>query len=238
MGRPRKVDIIGNVYGYLTVIDRAKSYSKDKKWDCICICGKTHGVTRQRLENGTTKSCGCMKKALAREKSVKHGGYRDGKNTPEYQSYIAMMHRCYDDKRLGWDRYGGRGITVCDRWTLPSPNGFLNFLEDMGERPIKFSLDRIDPDGNYEPSNCRWASRSTQGHNKNLVKNNRNTSIYRGVSYNKTAKRKNPWCARIGNGRDGYTWLGGFDTELEAAEAYNKAALELFGEDAKLNIFD
>lgn len=237
MGRPRKVNIIGNVYGYLTVIDRSESYSKDSKWDCLCICGKIHKVVKQKLEDGVTKSCGCMKGAITREKIVKHGEYRGGKHSPEYQSYIAMMHRCYNDKRFAWERYGGRGITVCDRWALPSPNGFLNFLEDMGERPPNLTLDRVDPDGDYEPSNCRWAARSTQCHNRNLVKSARNTSVYRGVTCSNDPKRKKPWYARIGNRNGSYTWLGGFYTELEAAQAYNKAALELFGSDAKLNVF-
>jgi hypothetical protein len=78
--------------------------------------------------------------------------------TPECNSYVSMMARCYTNPSyIGWHRYGGRGIEVCERWREPDGQGFLNFLADMGERPEGTSLDRIDNDGNYEPGNCRWS---------------------------------------------------------------------------------
>lgn len=90
---------------------------------------------------------------------VKHGMYR----TPTYRSWRAMLSRCENPNATGYGRYGGRGITVCDRWRAD----FTAFLADMGERPsIDHSIDRIDTDGNYEPSNCRWATRSEQQQNK------------------------------------------------------------------------
>lgn len=93
MGRPRSIDLSGNKYSYLTVIERSENYSKNRKWLCLCICGKTCEVRKQHLL-GSTKSCGCMKSELLSSASKLHGKSSNGKNSPEYQSYVAMMHRC------------------------------------------------------------------------------------------------------------------------------------------------
>ena len=154
MGRPRTLDIVGRRYNFLEVISRHETDSR--RWVCRCDCGKIIETTKQRLENGNSKSCGCMKSKLLSEASTLHGASSNGKNSPTYQSYVAMLHRCYDDKRLDWERYGGRGIIVEEEsWLSPSPCGYLNFLKDMGHRPDNTSLDRIDYDGNYCKSNCR-----------------------------------------------------------------------------------
>jgi hypothetical protein len=235
VGRPRTVDIVGKEYSFLKVIGRSENYTQNKKWICQCVCGTVCETTKQRLDNGRTKSCGCMKSKLLSDAHTKHGGYSEGKNTPEYQSYIAMIHRCYDEKRNSWDRYGGRGIIVSEgTWLEPSPAGFLNFLADMGVRPEGTSLDRVDSDGNYCKENCRWADRRTQAYNTDKKKQGNSTSKYRGVSLYES--RRNPWAARIGNGKGGYEWLGQFSTEEEAALAYNKRAIELHGDNAILNV--
>lgn len=124
-----------------------------RSWICVCDCGKQLEVRTQDLRYGSTKSCGCYNLSIASARATKHGGVR----TPTYKSWSAMLKRCRDVSDL---RYGGRGITVCERWY-----SFSNFLADMGERPRGTSIDRIDVNGNYEPSNCRWATAKEQGRN-------------------------------------------------------------------------
>lgn len=87
-------------------------------------------------------------------------------NHPLEATYAGMLRRCYNPNEPLFHRYGGRGITVCDRWRLPYGKGFANFVADLGEKPVGMSLDRINPHGNYEPNNCRWADRTTQNRNR------------------------------------------------------------------------
>jgi hypothetical protein len=110
------------------------------------------------VNSGRTKSCGCYNVKAAKERFTKHGLNK----TPEHRAWVEMKRRCYDPNRPGYKDYGDRGITVCERWFI-----FANFLEDMGLKPSKdLSLDRIDCDKGYEPSNCRWADRTTQSRNQ------------------------------------------------------------------------
>lgn len=140
--------------------------------------------------------------------------------TSEYNSWTCMKQRCYNKKHMAYSQYGGRGITVCDKWR----NSFLAFYRDMGDKPSsRHSLDRIDNNGNYEPSNCKWSTYEEQQHNTRTYKTN--TSGRRGVSWN---KREKVWCARIFPNH-GSVYLGGFTKFEDAVKAREEGERKYFG---------
>lgn len=216
----KKLDLNGKVFGRLVVIreDTERSKSGDVKWVCRCNCGKEVSIIAASLNNGHTQSCGCLRK----EKMTSHGLHKH----PLYKVYVYMKSRCNNTKDSSYIRYGGKGITVCDRWL----ESFENFYNDVIEGYSKeLQLDRIDNDGNYEPSNCRWVTHSQNQMNKGA--NRESSSRYKGVHWD---KRSSKWVAQIGFNKKP-TYLGRYDCEKEAALAYNKKAYELNGEYAYLN---
>jgi len=146
---PPRLNLVGKRFVKLTVL----SYVETRNgWKCKCDCGNEVITRGSRLSSGRVKSCGCYSK---------HGHAPTNNHSSTYISWVHIIGRCNNPKSDKYKNYGGRGIKVCDRWL-----NFVNFLEDMGIRPIGKSIDRINNDGNYEPGNCRWATRSEQELNK------------------------------------------------------------------------
>ncbi|MHB1176108.1 MAG: hypothetical protein ACYCZJ_13395 [Sulfuriferula sp.] len=155
-------NIAGYRFGRLIAIKRVGTSARRRAlWKCICDCGTETICISGNLISGTTKSCGCFKADRTKEVKFIHG---QNSSNPTYGTWSAMRGRCNNPNNPKYPLYGARGITVCERW-----NVFLNFLEDMGDRPPGKTIDRINNDGNYDPDNCRWATpkeqRANQGRN-------------------------------------------------------------------------
>lgn len=153
--------LTGQKFGRLTVGERAPIPPHLKyhyAWVCTCDCGKVKEVLAKHLKRGLIVSCGCYSAEIAGARWRKHGG----KGTTEYAIWKRMKQRCLDPNDKGYKNWGGRGITVCKQWQ----DSFPAFLQDMGPRPSKrYTIDRINNDGNYEPGNCEWATYAAQARN-------------------------------------------------------------------------
>lgn len=198
---PRFKELAGQKFGRLRVLSLkgflAYKDSRQAVWICICDCKNRKLVRSSKLLSGGTKSCGCLRREAVAAKNTTHGG----SYSKTFICWQAMLRRCSNPNIPEWPRYGGRGITVCERWKK-----FENFREDMGERPsLNHSLDRFpDNDGNYDKSNCRWATYSQQNRNRrsnhNLTIGDRTMTItewseHSGVSKNTITGRLNlGWC--------------------------------------------
>lgn len=154
----------GKKFGRLLAVEYVgPNGNGERMWKCQCECGKTKVVKGSSLRSGATKSCGCYKKECnSISRNIKHGMTKKGSPRNCYTSWVSMRTRCKNRFHKAYHRYGGRGIKICKRW-----DDFQNFLADMGMRPEGMELDRINNDGDYEPSNCRWATCKQQGRNRN-----------------------------------------------------------------------
>lgn len=152
----------GKKFNMLTVIEKDGHMGKKVLWKCICECGNYTHVSTNDLTSNNTKSCGCYNKDAIKNRSITHGLSK----TQIYHSWTAMKDRCFNKNSNRYKDYGGRGITICDKWL-----SFEGFYEDMGDsfKP-NLSIDRIDYNKNYELSNCKWSNCTEQANNKRNVK--------------------------------------------------------------------
>ena len=152
----------GQVFGRLQVLSLApERKSANKVWRCACRCGETVLVSGGALNSGNSRSCGCLKRDVARAGRVATLTTHGMHDTSTYRSWAAMRNRCSNKNYVSYRLYGGRGVSICKEW-----DSFEGFYRDMGDRPHGTSLDRADTNGNYEPGNCRWITHAAQCHNK------------------------------------------------------------------------
>jgi hypothetical protein len=158
-GQSRRIDLTGQRFGRLVVVTDAGHEKWGRmQWRCVCDCGTELNVSSNNLRAHNVRSCGCLGRDKTRERNTTHGLT----STRAHRIWTNMLTRCRNPNVPAYPDYGGRGISVCDAWT----RSFAAFYADMGEPPPGLTLDRIDNDGNYEPTNCRWATRSQQSSNR------------------------------------------------------------------------
>lgn len=151
----KALNLVGEKFGRLTLLSRTWSSLRNRSlWKCKCDCGNICEVILCNITSGHTKSCGCLQK----EKVTKHGMH----NTPTYETWESMKQRCLNKNSIGYKYYGGRGITICEHWIL----SFENFLKDMGKKPKKMTIERINNDKGYFKENCKWVTKQEQDTNK------------------------------------------------------------------------
>lgn len=158
---PQFVDRTGQRHGRFTVVSFVGRVNKRSVWRCQCVCGNVRDVMAQSLVAGTSKSCGCLFLETRRARKGIPATHGQSK-TRTYRIWCGIKKRCYNKNDHAYPRYGGRGITVHDRWR----SSFENFVSDMGECPDGLTIEREDNDLGYEPGNCRWATYAEQNLNR------------------------------------------------------------------------
>lgn len=182
----KKQELSGREFGSLVVISPAgMNKHHNQLWNCRCVCGKEKVIAGGQLCGGKAQSCGCQKADLLRKANTTHGAAGKGRNKhPTYRVWGEMIRRCESPNSNRYYSHGARGISVCERW-----HDYAAFMEDMGPRPEGHTLDRINNDGNYEPTNCQWIPAAMQARNK------QNTLR---PEYNGVVRPLTEWCEILG----------------------------------------
>lgn len=204
----------GEVFGRLTVVSFSHNTSKQQYWHCLCTCGKETAVMRGSLLSKETESCGCLRRDVVSQCQTTHGDTRKVRKA-EYVCWARMIQRCENSRTRCFSDYGGRGIKVCLQWR----ESYETFLKDMGRRPsVKHSIDRIDNDGNYEPSNCKWSTRQEQSCNR------RNNKV---ITYDGRTENISAWASILGISRTSLNSRirRGWSTERILTTPYRKRKL-------------
>ena len=175
----KSIDISNQRFGKLLVVKKAYYQNKKVYWQCLCDCGKITYVHTSNLKCKRIRSCGCLKVEELVNRSTKH----NQRHTKLYEVWKTIKQRCLNPKNVSYHNYGGRGITICEEWK----NDFMSFYNWSMKNGYKegLTIDRINNDGNYEPSNCRWTTR--------LVQNN-NTRVNNYITINNETKTLTEWC--------------------------------------------
>lgn len=206
----RLIDITGNRYWMLTVLEMVQPYKYPAKWLVKCDCGNVVEALGACMKRGTTQSCGCLQKKRSKKANTTHGCSTGGVITRLYNIWRGVKARCTNPNEPAYPEYGGRGVTLCDQWMKFEP--FQEWALDNGYQET-LSIDRNDNDLGYSPSNCSWENRVMQ--NRNRRPNKGSSSQYIGVSFNKAS---NKWRSGVSINKK-YISIGVFSSELEAAIA-------------------